>query len=105
MEHLELFTPIEQFDTSKLIEGDNLFCLLTDGFIFYSAELFWENKSFCYWSDELGWQEAYPTHVLDLSKLTTREKATAAIEKCAYNFDDRGNPEGEQYIQPYIDML
>ena len=43
MEHLHLFTPVIEFDTSKLNDGDSLFCVINNT---YATELLWTGGRF-----------------------------------------------------------
>lgn len=73
-EYLHLFTPISGFvPTIKKSE----IVLEESGFIgHFKTMAFWTGE---YWHDEETNTMCIPTHVLDLSKLTTKDKAIEAV--------------------------
>lgn len=84
MEHLELFTPIEQWEPKQ----GTYTCIAMNTVILlnYCKKNHFE-KEFSFYN--IGFQKINSvTHVLDLSKLTTKEKAKEKMEECIDTISD-----------------
>lgn len=95
MENLDLFTPLKDF---KPILRKNTIVLEEGIAQFYIVLAFWNGEN---WIDTETKTMCLPSHVLDLSKLTTKQKAEEAIYK-AYSMPNRPF---DDYQIPDLDKL
>ncbi len=75
MEHLHLFTKIEEFTPTK---NKGEYVAIEDKPGHYKTFAYWNGQ---YWVSLEHKNVCYPTHVLDLSKLTTKERARECIDE------------------------
>lgn len=101
-EYLHLFTPIS--DHTPVIKKSEI-VLEESGFSgYFKTVAFWTGE---YWQDEETNTMCIPTHVLDLSKLTTKAKASDAIEEAAKESYENCEwiAEREKVVQKWIEWL